>query len=87
MSRPLGVDPVKQLQVPVAPEQTALVVVQLPLVFPAATPVHAPPSLFASMPVKEQQPTVNVYVTDKIGLELFPVTCFLLIDEFRYNLL
>ena len=45
VSRPLGLYPVAQLQVPIAPEQTALLVVQLPWVFPAATPVHAPPSL------------------------------------------
>ena len=48
MSRPLAVDPVAHPQVPVIPEQTALVVVQSPCVSPAEFPLHAPPSLPAT---------------------------------------
>ena len=76
VSRPLGVDPVKQLQVPDTPEQTALAVVQLPWVFPAATPVHEPPSLFASMSVKENSKPINVNVRHEIVFDLFPETYF-----------
>ena len=48
VSRPLAVDPVAHPQVPVIPEQTALVVVQSPCVSPAEFPLHAPPSLPAT---------------------------------------
>ena len=46
VSRPLGVNPDGQVQIPETALHRALAVVQVPLVSPAATPVHRPPSLF-----------------------------------------
>ena len=46
VSRPLDVNPTGQVQIPEAALHRALAVVQVPLVSPAATPVHRPPSLF-----------------------------------------